>query len=198
MNAKNPRTLVAVLIIFTLAFHLSLIQDLKAQQNHPSVRQRFIIVPAVQRCQPAEVKSISLGNQPLDALLAQVTVENHSDKVIIEVKLGWKVYDYSQGTRTSLSYCDAKPVSAEVFLAGTTPLIQLESLKPKETSNISTRPLVVPTPATKTVFVDHPLLTADDVKSLPLDDPTPKIKYAVVMYVSEVHYDDATTWEAAK
>lgn len=198
MNTNNQRTLLGALILFTLAFHPSLIQNLKAQQTQPSVRQRFVIVPAAQRCQPAAIKFVSFGKQPPDALLAQVTVENRSDKVVTAVKLGWKVYNYSEGIKISLSYCDAKPASAEVFLSGTTPLIQLEALTAKATSNISTNPLVIPTPATKTVFVDHPLLTAEDVKSLPLDNPTPKIKYAVVMYVSEIHYDDGTTWEAGK
>jgi len=44
----------------------------------------------------------------------------------------------------------------------------------------------------------QPLLTADDVKSWALDEPSPRIKYAVVIYVSEIHYDDGTRWEAGK
>jgi hypothetical protein len=198
MKTNIQRTLLGTLILFMLAFHPGLIQEFKAQQTQPSVRQRFVIVAAAQRCQPAVIKSVSFGKQPPDTLLAQVTVENLSDRVMTAVKLGWKVYPYPEGTKISLSYCDAKPASAEVFLSGITPLIQLEALSPKGTSNISTNPLVIPTPATKTVFVNHPLLTAEDVKSLPLDDPTPRIKYTMVMYVSEIRYDDGTTWESGR
>jgi hypothetical protein len=195
MRSNIQKALLGSLLLFTLTFHTGLNQNLKAQQPTPSVRRRFVIVPANQRCQPASVKSVSFGRQPPDALLAQATVENGSDKVITAVKLGWKVYSYSEGTKGLLAFCDPQPPSAEVFLSGATQLIQLEALASKETGTISISPLVLPTTATKTVFVDHPLLTADDVKSLPLDSSTPIIKYEVVMFVSEIHYADGTTWE---
>jgi hypothetical protein len=193
MRSNIQKALPGSLLLFTLIFHAGLNQNLKAQQPTPSVRQRFVIVAASQRCQPASVKSVAFGKQPPDALLAQATVENGSDKVITAVKLGWKVYSYAEGPIGQLAFCDPQTAAAEVFLSGATPLIQLEALASKETGTISISPLVAPTRATKTVFVDHPLLTADDVKSLPLDNSTPK--YEVVMFVSEIHYADGTTWE---
>ena len=195
MKSNIQKALLGTLLLFTLAFHPSLNQNSQAQQPALSLRRRFVIVPANQRCQPALVKSVSFGRQPPDALLAQATVENRSDKVITAVKLGWRVYNYPEGTKVQLAFCDPQLPSAEVFLSGTTQLIQLEALASKETSTISISPLVLATTATKTVFVDHPLLTAEDVKSLPLDSPTPIIKYEVVVFVSEIYYADGNTWE---
>jgi hypothetical protein len=88
------------------------------------------------------------------------------------------------------SSCDAPPPSAEVFLSGTTPLIQLGELGPKETSNIAINPLPLPMSATKTVFVDRAIISVDDIKSLTVD------KYTAVVFVSEIHYGDSTTWPA--
>ena len=187
--------LVLVVLLLAVAFNLSPDRNLKAQQRPLTIRQKFSIVPANQRCQPASLKYISFGQQPADALVAQVTVENRSDKTLTAVKLGWKVYDQVNGTKMQIGFCDAQPPDAEILLSGSTQLIQLEALALKETANVSIDPLVISTPATKTIFIEHPLLTANDVKSLPLTDPTPVFKYAVVMFVSEIHYADGTTWE---
>jgi hypothetical protein len=65
-----------------------------------SIRQRFDVLTANQRCNPALVKLVSLGRQPREALLAQVTVENLFDKTITAVKLGWKVYARKEGIST--------------------------------------------------------------------------------------------------
>jgi len=186
---------VLLVLLLAVAFNLSPDRNLKAQQRPLTIRQRFTIVPANQRCQPASLKYISFGEQPDDALVAEVTVENRSDKTLTAVKLGWKVYDEVNGTKMQIGFCDAQPPDAEILLSGSTPLIQLEALALKETANVSIDPLVIPTPATKTIFIEHPLLTANDVKSLPLTAPTPVIKYAVVMFVLEIHYADGTTWE---
>ena len=160
-----------------------------------TIRQRFTIVPANRRCQPASLKYISFGEQPDDALVAEVTVENRSDKTLTAVKLGWKVFDEVNGTKMQIGFCDAQPPDAEMLLSGSTQLIELEALASKETADVSIAPLVVGVPATKRIFIEHPLLTANDVKSLPLTDPTRVTIYAVVMFVSEIHYADGTTWE---
>src|SRR4051794_30749939 len=97
MISKPQRILPASLILFALAFHLSPIQDLKAQQPKPSIRQRFTIDFANQRCKPARLIGVAFGRQPQDVLLAQVTAEDLSNKTIKAVKLGWKVYNYPDG-----------------------------------------------------------------------------------------------------
>jgi hypothetical protein len=165
----------------------------RAQGRQPSVRERFVFLPAYRQCHPVEVKGFALGKQPPDVLLAQVIVGNRSDKTVAAVKLGWRVYTYADGSSVAHSPCD-NPPSVEPLLAGTTGLIQLNALAPKETSNISTNPLILPVSATRTVFVDRPFLTAEDVKSLPLDGPPDKIKYTAILYVAEVQYTDSTTW----
>jgi hypothetical protein len=129
-----------------------------------------------------------MGRQPKEAVLAQVTIENRSEKIITAVKVGWKVYGAQEGMKISLSPCAAPPPLAEVFLSGTTPLIKLDALGPNETSHIAIDPLPVPVPADKTVFVDRAIISVDDLKSL-----TAK-KYTAVVFVSEIHYGDGTRW----
>ena len=188
MRNINRRTWVLALMLCTLALCSGNPQNAKGQESSLSVRQRFNVVPAYRRCEPAEVKFVSMGHQPKEAILAQVTIENRSDKVIAAVKLGWRVYGDKEGLRISISSCAAPAPSAEVFLSGTTPLIQLEALGPKETSHIAIDPLPVPMPADKTVFVDRAFISVDDIKSLPAN------KYTAVVFVSEIHYGDGTRW----
>jgi hypothetical protein len=129
-----------------------------------------------------------MGKQPKEAILAQVTIENRSDKIIAAVKLGWQVYGEKEGIKIGTSSCDAPPPSAEVFLSGTTQVIQLEALGPKETSHIAIDPLPLPIPADKTVFVDRAFISVDDIKSL-----TPN-KYTAVVFIAAIYYSDGTRW----
>ena len=188
MTNINRRTWVLALVLCTLALCSGNPQNAKGQESSLSVRQRFNVVPAYRRCEPAEVKFVSMGHQPKEAILAQVTIENRSDKVIAAVKLEWRVYGDKEGMRISTSSCAAPAPSAEVLLSGTTPLIQLEALEPKETSHIAIDPLPVPIPADKTVFVDRAFISVDDIKSLTAN------KYTAVVFVSEIHYADGTRW----
>jgi hypothetical protein len=192
---NSQKSFLGAILLIAAVFLPGLHLDAQAQQSAASVRRRFVIVPANQRCQPTTIKMLSFGQQPPDALLAQVMIENRSEKALAEVKLGWRVYNYPEGTKVSLAFCDPPPNSAEVFLSGATELIKIEGLAPNETGTISIKPLPVPTTATKTIYIERALLTTEDVKSLPLDDPTPVIKYVVVMFVSEIHYADGTVWE---
>ena len=187
MTNINRRTWVLALVLCTLALCSGDPQNAKGQESSSSVRQRFTVVPAYRRCEPAEVKFVSTGHQPKEAILAQVTIENRSDKVIAAVKLGWRVYGDNEGLRISISSCAAPAPSAEVFLSGTTPLIQLEALGPKETSHIAIYPMPIPMPG-KTVFVDRAFISVDDIKSLTAN------KYTAVVFVSEIHYSDGTRW----
>lgn len=187
MTNINRRTWVLALVLCTLALCSGNPQNAKGQESSLSVRQRLNVVPAYRRCEPAEVKFVSTGHQPKEAILAQVTIENRSDKVIAAVKLGWRVYGDKEGMRISVSSCTAPAPSAEVFLSGTTPLIQLEALAPKQTSHIAIYPMPVPMPD-KTVFVDRAFISVEDVTSLTAN------KYTAVVFVSEIHYADGTRW----
>jgi hypothetical protein len=187
MTNINRRSWVLALVLCTLALCSGNPQNAKGQESSLSVRQRFNVVPAYRRCEPAEVKFVSTGHQPKEAILAQVTIENRSNKVIGAVKLGWRVYGDQEGMKISLSSCAAPAPSAEVFLSGTTPLIQLEALGPKETSHIAIYPMPIPMPG-KTVFVDRAFISVDDLTSLTAN------KYTAVVFVSEIHYADGTRW----
>ena len=188
MTPINRKIRVVALMLVPFALCCAHLQKVKGQESSFSIRQRFSVIPAYRGCDPAEVKLVAFGRQPKEAVLAQVAIENRSDKVVAAVKLGWKVYDDQEGKRIGHSPCGAPAPSTEAFLIGTSPLIQLEALSPKETSNIGIDPLPIPRSATKTVFVDRPFITVDDVKSLPLN------RYTVVVFVSEIHYEDGTTW----
>lgn len=92
---------------------------------------------------------------------------------------------------------DVTSEAAEVLLSGISPLIELGTVLQNDTVNIGTNPLQIHMPATKTVFVDQPLIVWDQVKSL-TDDGTPKTlkdDYTVLLYVSEVTFSDGAKWE---
>ena len=86
------------------------------------------------------------------------------------------------------------PIAALARLSGSSYLIEVDSLAPKETINIGTKPLVMKTPANRTIFVDRPFLTAENVKSLLQEVDHKADKYMVLIYVSGVRYADGTSW----
>ena len=179
------------LLLCSAGMVMILLHNARAQELPSSVRQRFTIFPAYRPCDPAQVKTFSLGRQPLEAILAQVDVENRSEKTIVAVKLRWNVFEQQEGSKVSLASCPPDSRSGEVFLTGTSDLIQLTSLNPKEITAIGINPLPVPTSALKTVFVNRPLVMVDDVKSVAVGSTG---KYALVIYVAEVHFNDGTRW----
>ncbi len=198
MNHQTARIAFALTLFLTLAFQTSLGQ---VAPEAPKVQKKSIAIVRYYHpragCHPVEVKSVSLGGQPLDVLLAQITIESFSAKPVSAIKLGWNVYKRDVGVRKSLSPCDVTSDGADVLLSGITPLIELGALLQKETVNIGTNPLQVAMPATRTVFVDQPLITWDEVKSLTDDGTRRTLKddYAVLLYVSEIDFKDRTKWE---
>lgn len=196
MIINNQRTCVLTVVLFTLALWPGLSQTMDAQELHPSIRQKFGFLPAYRECHPAEVKGFAFGNQALEVLLAQIFVRNRSNKIVTAVKVGWTVYEYIDGVKMAGSACDAVPKSAPGLLSGTTQLIKLGSLGPTETINLGTNPLMIQHPENRTIFVDRPFVTAEDLKSLMLNERRKAEKYMVIIYVSEIHYEDGTTWAA--
>ena len=196
MNRQNAKIAFALTLLLTLTFQTSL-----GQQVAPEVpkvpKKSMAFVPYYHpraACHPVEVKVVSLGGQPQHVLLAQVTIESFSGKPVSAVKLGWNVYKRDVGVRKSLSPCDGTSDAAEVLLSGISRLIELGPLLQNETVNIGTNPLKIPMPATKTFFVDEPLIAWDQVKSL-TDDGTPKTlkdDYTFLIYVSEVNFIDGS------
>lgn len=158
---------------------------LNGQEIERAIRRQFLFYPGFRFCHPAEVKGFALGNQPLEVLLAQVIVQSRSEKAIAEVKLRWKVYDSVEGVRIATSGCEA-PVSPTALLSGGTDFIQLKALPPNEATIIGTSPLAVPQPGERTIFVERPFVTANDVRSVFENEKGEGKKYTVVIYVSDL------------
>jgi hypothetical protein len=199
VNIKNRAIVIVLLVLFILVLPLGVTHRAVAQDTKQLrlIRESFIVVPAYHGCYPVEVKGIALRGYPLEIILAQATVENRSDKTVTAVKLGWKVHAFTRGIVSRDLFCGV-PRADKVFLSGNTPLVSLGHLAPNETCHIGPNPLLGKKPATNTVFIDYPILSADDVKSLPVDETRRADKYAVALYVSEIHYADGTTWAFEK
>lgn len=195
MTPNNQKNLLAALILSFFALHLNFPQSVKSQELNRVrlIRESFVVVPAYHKCYSVEVKGVVLTGHPLDILLAQVIVENRSAKSVTAVKLGWRIHAFSRTVKPELA-CGVPPAD-QVLLAGDTPRIDLGQLAPKETSNIGPNPLVnQQIPATKTVFILKPILTANDVQTLPLPETRRTVKYSAAIYVSEIQFSDGTTW----
>ncbi len=193
--------------IRTSAFSLMMLLMLTAQLNPGQIgvleaqssKKKFSVLgyyPWPVACHPVLVKAVSIGATPPEVLTAQVTLISFSAKQVAAVKLRWDVYRWDLATKKRRAGCDRGSEAAEIFLSGTTPLIQLGRLAEKETCNISTYPLFINSPATKTVFIDRPIIAWDEVKPLTFDGTrnTFKDDYAALIYVSEIQFEDGTTW----
>ena len=155
-------------------------------RNHPRIG-----------CHPVEVRAASIGAFPPEVLTSQVVIESFSEKPVTGVKLRWDVYDRAVARKKTLSSCDATPEPANVYLSGTTPLIQLGNFANREIYNItSIRGMTYPL-ATNTIILDRPIIGWDEVKGLTLDGTRATFKgdYAAVIYVSEVQFEDGMRWE---
>ena len=197
MNCRIEKAALAVLILLPFAFNLTWAKSSKKVGQRPASKTIAVLPYYHPRggCQPAEVKVVVMGSR--EALTSQVTVVNFSEKPVKAMKLGWNVYELNAGNKRVLSECAATLEPAEVFLTGSTPLIQLGPLSKNETCNISLNPLMVEAPATKTVFVEQPIITWDQIKPLTVDGVLGHFKenYVVVLYVSEIQFDDGATWQ---
>lgn len=197
MNKNTSGIALALTLLLTLAFQTSLGQQVAPEA--PRVPGRSIaVVPYYHPsggCHPVEVKVIALGGQPQGALLAQITIESFSAKPVRAVKIGWNVYRSDVGVRKSLSPCGVTAEAVEVLLSGITPLIEVGELLKRETVNISTNPPRIPMPGLRTVFVDQPLITLDEVRSLREDGKAFKDDCTVLVYISEIDFSDGTQWE---
>jgi len=197
MNHKIGRLAVAQMMLFTLSLQVNLgqmgVQEAQSSKKHFTALGYY---PSPVPCHPVQVRAVSIGNKPPEVLTAQVTIVSFSAKPVTAVKLAWNVYRLDVAMKKRRSACDVNPEPAETFLSGTTPLIHLPQLAQKETCNISTYPLLINSPATKTAFVEQPIIAWDQVKSLTFDGTrnTFKDDYAALVYVSELHFEDGTQW----
>lgn len=199
MNHRIVGSAFTLMMLLTFGLQVGLGQGLMGEggAGQPP-KKTFTVRPykAPVACHPVEVKAVSIGAQPPEVLTAQVNIESFSPKPVTAVKLAWNVYTMDEGLRKRDSGCDDDSQPAVIILSGSTPLIQLGQLAEKETVNIGINPMPYKYPAKKTVFVERPIIAWDEVKSLTFDGTRATFKedYALVMYISEIHFADGTKW----
>src|SRR5215204_3726428 len=204
MHYRAVNAALALLILITLSSQ-SNSGRIQAQENPPTSKRGFFTVRPYYHsrnypragCHPVEVRVVSIGAQPPEVLTAQVVIESFSDKPVAAVKLRWDVYSRDAGRKKARASCDATPEAADIYLSGTTPLIQVGHLAKGEVYNITSNPRATFPLATKTIIVDRPIIAWDEVKGLTLDGTRATFKgdYAAIIYVTEVQFEDGTRWE---
>ena len=166
-----------------------------AQQPPASIRQHITIGAARRPCDPAEIKSFSLGKGPPESVLEQVEVRSNSAKRIAAIKLAWRVYAAVESRKAAFESCESE-LSAPILASGSTDVIPVTYLEPKASVTIAINPLpVVNGTENHTAFIDRPLVTVDDLRPLIAHGkPVAPGKYGLVIFVSEVQYTDGTAW----
>jgi hypothetical protein len=190
MTDINRRAWPLALILLTMGVFFGFPQCVNGQSSSLAVRQRFSVVALYRRCEPAEVRFVSFGRQPAETILAQVSIENRSNKVINAVQLGWKVFSEQEAEKLLTSQCITRAQTTQAVVSGASPIIQVRIL-PKEGCLIGTDPLPIPSLTAPTVFVGRAFVNVDDVKSLPNN------RYTIVAFVARVQYADGTSWKAS-
>jgi hypothetical protein len=195
MNHRIGRSAFTLLMLLTLTAQSNLGQ-VGVQEPQPA-KKRFSVLfysPFPVPCHPVLVTSVAIGSQPPEVLTPQVSIMSRTAKPVIAVKLRWDVYRWDAAMKKRKSGCDGHEEASEIVLSGTTPLIHLGQLAENESCNISTNPLFINRRATKTVFVERPIIMWDEVKSLTSDGTRGSFKddYGAIIYVSEIHYADGT------
>ena len=194
------RTLV-LLVMSALSLPIVLAQSL-TQQSETLSKRKFTIAPYVRTggCHPVEVKSNSMGSVNPAILTSMITIKSFSEKPVRALKVRWDIYQWDIGMKKRRAACDAAAEPAEIFLSGTTPLIEVGRLLKGELYTISNHPQEMPSPwpVNKVVLVDYPIIGWDELKPLSIDGTRRALKddYSGIVYVSEIHFEDGTRWEA--
>jgi hypothetical protein len=192
-----------LLVFFALTLQTVFAQGL-TQQTESFVQRKFSILPYVRKegCHPAEIKAISMGAVPPDALTTMIAIKSFSDKAISALKVRWDIYQWDIGTKRQRSDCNVAADPTEIVLSGTTQLIDVGRLVKGETYTITSNPphLQSPFPSNRVVQVDWPIIGWDQLKPLAIDSPRRVLKddYMGLIYVSEIHFEDGTRWEPGK
>ena len=193
---------VVLLVISVLSLQFTFAQSL-TQQSETLSKRKFTIVPYLRigGCHPVEVKSISMGSVNPAVLTSMITIKSFSEKPVSALKVRWDIYQWDIGMKKRSASCDAAAEPAEIFLSGTTPLVEVGRMLKGEHYTISLNPQEMrsPPPVDKVILVDWPIVGWDELKPLSIDGKTRgnlKDDYSGIVYVSEIHFEDGTRWEA--
>jgi hypothetical protein len=172
MKHRRATFLLALLAISALSLQIDFAQSL-TQQTETSIKNRFGMVQYLRKenCHPVEVKAISVGTVPPEVYTSLISIQSFSDKPVTALKVRWDIYKWAIGMKKRVAPCEAASEPAEIFLSGTTPLIEVGRLVKGEIYNISSDPLRVKTsrPANKVILVEWPIIAWDQLKSLSID-----------------------------
>ena len=194
------RTLV-LLMISALSLPIVLAQSL-TQQSESMSKRKFTILPYLRPggCHPVEVKSISMGSVNPAVLTSMITIKSFSEKPVRALKVRWDIYQWDIGMKKRKAACDAAAEPAEIFLSGTTPLVEVGRLLKGELYTVSLNPqeMKFAQPVDKVILVDWPIIGWNELTPLSLDGTRGNFKddYSGIVYVSEIHFEDGTRWES--
>ena len=181
------RTLV-LLVISALSLQITFAQSLPPQSEALSKR-KFTIAPYLRTggCHPVEVKANSMGSVNPDVLTSMITIKSFSEKPVTALKVRWDIYQWDIGMKKRRAACDAAAEPAEIFLSGTTPLVEVGRLLKGELYTISLNPQEIRSgePVDKVVLVDWPIIGWNELKPLSIDGTRGNFKddYSGIVYV---------------
>jgi len=204
MNYRAASAAFAILILITFSSQAKRGRIFQQENTQTSRKGFFTVLPYYHSrnrprtgCHPIEVRVASIGAFPPEVLTSQVVIESFSEKPVTGIRLRWDVYDRSVARKKIFSPCDATTEPANMYLSGSTPLIQVGHFANGEVYNLtSIRGMTFPL-ATNNIILDRPIIGWDDVKVLTLDGTRGSFKgtYAAIIYVSEIQFEDGTRWE---
>jgi hypothetical protein len=205
MNYRAANAALAILILITFSSQANSGRIVPQENPQTSKKGFFTVLPYYHSrnhprigCHPVEVRVASIGAFPPEVLTSQVVIESFSEKPVTGVKLRWDVYNLAVARQKTLFSCNATPEAADIYLSGITPLIQVGHFANGEVYNITSIQGMTFPLATNNIILNRPIIGWDEVKGLTLDGTRATFKgnYAVIIYVSEIQFEDGTRWEA--
>src|SRR5688572_21132257 len=185
----------ALLVISALSLQIASAQSLP-QQTESFSKRKFTMLPYLRTggCHPVEVKSVSMGSARPEILTSMITIKSFSDKPVTALKVRWDIYKFDVGMKKRTASCDAAVEPAEIFLSGTTPLIEVGRMLKGELYTISLNPPEIRSAhqVNKVVLVGWPIIFWHELRPLSIDGTRGNFKddYSGIVSVAEIHFED--------
>lgn len=201
MREKPQILFFVTTLIMALALQSGLGQTRQASESQHPERVGLMILQYDPKgeCLPVQISGLLMGGPSKQAVTSAARIKNLSAKPVSAVKLGWYVVGHDEGIKLARpGSCSTPSETITSVITGETARIELEHLDQNETCKIATQNAAsVIGAADKTVIVNSPIISMDDVKALTTDGTLETVKgdYVILVAVSEVEYEDGSRWE---